>query len=119
MTWYARNIRPHVDRELRQAALQAQDPGRAFAHLERAHVLGQASTVLHCRVHWRMLCWGIEQRRPQEVVGQALRWLAALTKTVFGLVPEGNSGGANVSPFRPMPVPADLANLIRQARTGT
>ena len=30
-----------------------------FAHLERAHVLGQASTREHVRVHWRMLQLGM------------------------------------------------------------
>jgi hypothetical protein len=42
---FADNIRPYVDAEL---AAAARDPERGFSHLERAHVLGQASTRERC-----------------------------------------------------------------------
>ena len=48
-----------------------------FAHLERAHVLGQASTFLHVRTHLRMLSWAIRHRHLKEVVGQILRVVGA------------------------------------------
>lgn len=51
MSSFGDNIRPHVDAELNAAAI---DPEHGFAHLERAHVLGQASTREHVRVHWHM-----------------------------------------------------------------
>ena len=54
MSRFAENIRPYVDAELRAAEL---DAASEFAHLERAHILGQASTLEHVRVHWRMLRW--------------------------------------------------------------
>ena len=116
---YAAAIRPHVDTELRLAssATSSGDAERAFAHLERAHVLGQASTREHVRAHWHMMRWGFQNRSAREIVGQALRIVGAATKTVFGLVPAGNTGGANVSPFRPLPVPADLAALIHEAES--
>ena len=63
-----------------------------------------------------MLLWGARQRRPRECVGQLLRLAGAATKTALGLVPHGNTGGANVSPFRRMHVPPDLAALIEKAR---
>jgi hypothetical protein len=88
----------------------------ALTHLERAHVLGQLSTAEHVRVHWRMLLWGWRRRSVQECVGQLFRLTGAATKTVFGWVPHGNTGGANVSPFKPMPVAAELQRLIDQAR---
>ena len=115
---FARNIRPHVDAELRAAdeAEARGEPGAAFAHLERAHVLGQAATVEHVRVHWRMLRWGLRQRDVRECVGQAVRLVGAATKTALGRVPRGNTGGANVSPFAPMPIPPDLDARIRAAR---
>lgn len=116
MTRYARCIRPHVDAEL--AAARAAPPAAAFGHLERAHVLGQASTVEHVRVHWRMFRWGLAQRDVRECAGQLLRIVGAATKTAIGFVPEGNTGGANVSPFRRMPVAPDLAARIREARDG-
>jgi len=118
MNNFGRNIGPHVDAELAAAAAaHAQgQPAVAFTHLERAHVLGQASTRQHVRVHWRMFVWGLRQRSVRECLGQLFRIAGAATMTAIGLVPHGNTGGANVSPFMPMPVPADLDDRIQQAR---
>jgi hypothetical protein len=52
----------------------------------------------------------------REFVGQLLRIAGATFGTPFGLVPAGNTGGANVSAFRPMPIPPDLAVLIAASR---
>jgi hypothetical protein len=112
---FAARIRPAVDRELAQAR-RAGDRALAFRHLERAHVLGQASTREHVRVHWRMLRWALRERDTREAVGQVMRIVGAVTKTALGWVPVGNTGGANVSPFRPMPISPDLAAEIRQAQ---
>lgn len=115
---FARNIRPFVEAELKIAAdLSAQGRAQpAFTYLERAHVLGQASTAHHVRVHWRMFLWGLQQRNAKECLGQIFRIIGAATKTVFGFVPHGNTGGANVSPFKAMAVPAELDMRIDQAR---
>lgn len=121
MSSFARRIRPHVDAEL-EAARQAErtgDAAGAFVHLERAHVLGQASTREHVRVHWQMFAWGWRQRRARECIGQIPRLIGAATKTAIGWVPAGNTGGSNVSPIRPMPVAPELAMLIERARSGT
>lgn len=119
MTSFARHIAPDVDAELHAAALvESADAAQAFRHLERAHVLGQFATSHHVRVHARMLAWGWRQRDPCECAGQLLRIVGALTKTAFGWVPAGNTGGAGISPFKPLPVPADLAALIERARAG-
>ena len=119
MSKFANNIAPYVDEEMRQsrAAESAGQNDLAFSHLERAHILGQASTYQHVRVHLHMLRWGIRHRRPREVLGQILRLIGAATKTALGLVPEGNSGGANVSPLKPMPVPQDLSTIIKKAQS--
>jgi hypothetical protein len=98
---FADNIRPYVDAELAAAAL---DPERGFSHLERAHVLGQASTREHVRVHWRMLSWALRHRDSREFFGQLLRLAGAATKTFIGMVPTGNTGGSNVSAIQPMPI---------------
>jgi Protein of unknown function (DUF3703) len=113
MSSFAGNIRPYVDAELRAAD---QDAAREFEHLERAHVLGQASTREHVRVHWRMLRWAWRHRDMREFAGQLLRITGAATKTFIGLVPMGNTGGANVSAVRPMPVDPELAAIIEAAR---
>lgn len=110
---FADNIRPYVDAELRAAR---EDAGNAFAHLERAHVLGQASTREHVRVHWQMLTWAWRQRDAREFFGQIYRLIGAATKTFIGMVPMGNTGGANVSPVKPMPVDPELASIIERAR---
>mgnify|MGYP001194040555 CR=1 FL=1 len=114
---YARRIRPFVRHEL-DAAAQCEargDRAAAFRHLERAHVLGQASTVEHVRVHCAMWRWALRHHASREAVGQAWRVAGALLKTWLW-VPVGNTGGAGVSGFRPMPVPTDLQRCIDAAR---
>ena len=120
MNTFSTRIRPAVAAELQAArdAAARGDPQASFRHLERAHVLGQASTLHHVRVHWLMLVWAIRGRSVREGLGQLLRIVGAATKTAIGLVPAGNTGGANVSPFQPMPVPPDLAAAIRTAHAG-
>ncbi len=111
-------IRPLVDAEIAQARqMRATNDHRAeFYHLERAHILGQASTIEHVRVHALMFAWAVRQREARELVGQALRIVGAATKTIFGLVPAGNTGGSDVSPFKPMPIPTDLQRILDSAR---
>lgn len=115
---FTQRIRPAVERELdtARAAVAFGDTATAFTHLERAHVLGQASTLLHVRVHWHMFLWGVRERSAREVFGQALRIAGGALLTPFGLVPAGNTGGANVSPIEPMPIPLDLQGAIDAAR---
>lgn len=118
MRTFNQKIRPHIDAEL-QLAASAQFDGNAktaFFHLERAHVLGQASTLQHVRVHLAMLSWGVLNNSPRECLGQLVRIVGAATKTVFGLVPAGNTGGSNISPFKPLPIPPELAEIIRSAQ---
>lgn len=113
---FADNIRPFVDAELRAAR---EDAANGFAHLERAHVLGQASTREHVRVHWQMLLWAWRRRDVRESFGQVYRLVGAATKTFIGFVPMGNTGGSNVSPVKPMPVDPELAAIIEAARNGS
>lgn len=83
----------------------------AFSHLERAHILSQRFTFAHAGVHLRMLHVGWKRRDAREVAGQSIRIVAALVFSRLW-VPVGNTGGANVSAFRSMPLPADLATLL-------
>jgi hypothetical protein len=116
---FGNRIREYVDVELEasRAAELAGDASAAFHNLERAHILGQRSTVQHVRVHMAMLLWGLRNHKAHEVLGQLTRVIGAVTKTWIGLVPQGNTGGANVSPFKPMAIPDDLAELIDVARS--
>ena len=118
MSTFGRHIRPYVESEI-LAAYQAEARGQpdvAFSHLERAHILGQTSTGEHVRVHWHMFLWGIRQRDVRECLGQLLRIVGAAIGTAIGLTPQGNSGGTNVIPFKSMPIPPELAALIKEAR---
>lgn len=92
------------------------DPRAAFYHLERAHVLGQAITYEHTRVHWRMLKLAWAARDLREILGQLVRIVGASTKTPFGIYPTGNTGGANVWFFQRMPIPDELQQILEKAR---
>lgn len=89
------------------------DCAHAFHHLERAHILSQRLTTRHVQVHWLMLKHAIHARSPREIFGQSVRIIAAaLFSRIW--VPPGNTGGANVSAMRPMPVPEDLRHLLER-----
>jgi hypothetical protein len=90
----------------------AGDARRAFAALERAHVLGQLDFVPHLRVHWQMLRVGWAARDRREVTGQLLRIALVPVGHLVGRLSVGNTGGANVSAFKPMAIPPDLEPLI-------
>jgi TRAP-type mannitol/chloroaromatic compound transport system permease small subunit len=108
----------YIDAEVEKAEklVAENDLDTAFHHLERAHVLGQAITYEHTRVHFLMLKVGWRRRDWREIFGQIFRILGASTKTPFGIYPTGNTGGANVSPFRKMPVSQDLEAILRQIK---
>lgn len=115
MNSFARNIRPIVTQEI-AAAASAESGAMGFSHLERAHVLGQASTREHVRVHFRMLLWAWRHRETRDLLGQLYRLLGAALFTAIGMVPTGNTGGSNVSAFKKMAIPPDLASQIAAAK---
>jgi hypothetical protein len=83
----------------------------AFYHLERAHILGQNYMIPHTKSHWWMLKVGFKTHDFKEIFGQVTRMIASVLFSKVW-VPTGNTGGAYVSPFKPMPVPDDLNKLI-------
>lgn len=98
-----------------QAALASGDWARAVHHLERAHILGQRRTGPHVRSHVGMLALAWQRRDAGEVLGQLVRIVAAaLFSRVW--VPEGNTGGTDVSTVQPMLVPADLRAILEADR---
>jgi hypothetical protein len=95
------------------SSLESGDLAEAFRRFERAHILGQRRTRLHVRAHVAMLRIAWRRRDIRELAGQATRIVAAsLFSRIW--VPEGNTGGANVSAFEPMPIPEDLQRILRQ-----
>ena len=117
MSFHTR-IQPFVNAEISASIAQRKlgNYQAEFTHLERAHVLGQASTVEHVRTHCLMLLWALRNKAPKEFLGQVFRIFGAATKTAIGWVPTGNTGGANVSPFKSMKVPADLEAVLRSTK---
>lgn len=117
---FSERVAPYVESELTSAvqARSAGDTRQEFFHLERAHVIGQESTYWHVKVHVLMLLWAVRNHSVREVLGQLFRIVGAATKTAFGLVPQGNTGGANVSPFKKMPIAPELAASIKKAKSG-
>ncbi|MGB7070389.1 MAG: DUF3703 domain-containing protein [Pyrinomonadaceae bacterium] len=113
------SLRDHIDSELASAdkSLENGDLSAAFEHLERAHVLGQAITYEHTRIHWRMLKLGWKKKDVREIFGQLLRIVGASTKTPFGIYPTGNTGGSDVWFFKPMPIAEDLQRILDKAKT--
>jgi hypothetical protein len=103
---FTQAAKPYVEEKLRDAqhAFTNQDEETEFKALEDAHVIGQHSTFHHTLVHYEMFKFGLKRKDIKEVFGQIFRLIGAVTKTAIGLLPEGNTGGANVSPFKPMPI---------------
>lgn len=90
----------------------AGDLRQAWHHLERAHIIGQSYPLEHTYAHWLMLKFGFAIKDPKEIIGQLPRLLVGGVKSFVGKIPLGNTGGANVPPLRPMPLPPDIEALF-------
>jgi hypothetical protein len=108
-----RTLAEAIEAEFRNAneSLTAGDVSGAFRHLERAHVLGQKHTPAHVRAHWAMLKYACRYGRARDVAGQTGRLLGAALFT-WAWVPEGNTGGTNISAFQRLPIPPELRQVI-------
>ena len=91
----------------------------AWQHLERAHILGQAYPLSHTYAHWLMLKFGFKIKDHKEIFGQLPRLLVGGVKSFVGKIPMGNTGGANVPPLKPMPIPEDIQEIFRKAFRAT
>ena len=101
-----------------QLAMHAKNNGDlrlAFHHYERAHILSQKYTFPHVKSHLGMLYIGYLRKDAREIFGQCIRVLAALVFSKLW-VPIGNTGGANVSALKPMPIPDDLKQLLNEMK---
>src|SRR3954469_16294452 len=100
------------ERTAARAARHQSDAEGEWRHLERAHVLSQPMAGPHVRTHVAMLGFGLRQRDRREIVGQLVRLVVAAPGTWTGRYPLGNTGGANVSALKPMPIPEDLKAVL-------
>ena len=87
---------------------------RGMHHLETAHVLGQYDVLSHCRTHWMMLRVAYKRRRYADVCGQAVRVILGALGSLAGIVPQGNTGGSDVSMFKTMPIDPMIRALIER-----
>jgi hypothetical protein len=100
------------ERTAAREARQRGDVEAEWRHLERAHVLSQPMAVPHVQTHVAMLGYGLRRRDGHEIVGQLIRVIVAAPGTWTGRYPVGNTGGANVSALKPMPIPDDLQAVL-------
>lgn len=109
------DLRQAYDREMNAGIehYNGSNLDKAFSHLERAHILGQSFTFAHLRAHWWMLKVGWKRRDSIEIKGQLARIIAALIFSRIW-VPLGNTGGANVHPLKPMPIPEQFQALLKR-----
>lgn len=107
-------IKRKFDEELEAsfAARKRIDFNKEWAHLERAHILGQFQAVEHLWVHILMIRFSIVHFRIGEFLGQIPRILLAIPGSLSGLAPRGNTGGSDVGIFTPMEIPKDLQGYL-------
>lgn len=100
---------------LYKEALSKQNFATAWKHLERAHVIGQSYPIAHSKVHWLMLKFGFKTKNTKEIIGQLPRLFFGGVKSFVGVIPVGNTGGANVPPLKPLPINKDIQAIFHLA----
>lgn len=111
-------VRPYFDAELRAARrdLEKRDFAESWRHLERAHILSQAYAWPHILIHLWMSRVAWARRDIREILGQIPRIFLAGPGSMLGRAPLGNTGGADVGIFRPMPIPTDLKEILESKK---
>ena len=61
-----------------------------------------------------MLKFGISKKSTKEIIGQIPRLLIGGVKSFVGIIPVGNTGGANVPPLKPLPISEDILAMFKQ-----
>ncbi|MFP2956505.1 DUF3703 domain-containing protein [Myxococcus sp. 1LA] len=114
-------LKKHFEYELAHAAVAeaAGNLPEAWRALERAHVLSQAHALPHLRVHRHMFTFAWRRSDVRELLGQVPRLLLAAPGSWLGRAPLGNTGGANVGIFTPMPIPEDIQALLQNDSEGS
>ncbi len=102
-----------IELEKAKSFYQQKDYSLSFKHLERYHILSQPFYRQHLNSHWWMFKVGIRRLDAREILGQIIRMIGS-AGSLIGKYPLGNTGGANVSAFKPMPIPEDLKPYIQQ-----
>jgi hypothetical protein len=101
-----------AERDCARDATTRGDATEEWRHLERAHILSQPMAWPHLETHAARHAAARRRRDRRELAGQLLRLLLAVPGSVSGRYPAGNTGGADVNAFQPMPIPDDLRSLL-------
>ena len=112
-----KKLKPFFLAELKEykSEMQKDNLQKAWQHLEKAHVIGQAYPYEHSYVHWKMLLFGIHIKNGKEILGQIPRLVFGGVKSFVGTIPVGNTGGANVPPLRPLPISEEIQIIFEKA----
>jgi hypothetical protein len=112
-----KSLIPFYSKELAsfRYALKNNELNTAWNHLERAHVIGQAYPIEHSAVHLKMLQFGIRIKSSKEVIGQIPRLLVGGVKSFVGIIPVGNTGGANIPPLKSLPIDPEIKQVFKLA----
>ncbi|MDK0524292.1 DUF3703 domain-containing protein [Streptomyces sp. ML-6] len=98
------------------AAARASGPtAQRWRAVERAHILSQPWPWPHTRTHGVMFRLALQDRDVWEMLGQVVRLVVAAPGSAAGKYPDGNTGRTRVGINTPMPIPDDLAALLREA----
>lgn len=97
-------------------AFKTGDLAASWRSLERSHVLGQAFPLEHTYSHWLMMKFGFKTKNLKEVIGQFPRLIFGGMKSFVGVIPVGNTGGANVPPLRSMEIENDLKLILNNSK---
>jgi hypothetical protein len=88
-------------------ALKKSEINLTFYHFENAHILGQSHLYRHTLSHYWLLVWGVKTKSTKEIIGQISRIITSVLFTLIW-VPNGNTGGANISPIKILPIRKEL-----------
>ncbi len=69
----------------------------------------------HLQVHWLMFKCALARGRLSDASGQLARLGLGVIGNTIGILPTGNTGGNNVSMFKRLPIPAELARAMGAA----
>lgn len=110
------NIKQFIvsEKQLYNEAFSSKDYHKAFSHLERIHIVSQPYATAHTISHLQMLKFAILTFRPFEILVQIIYTLFGGVLSLIGLVPNGNTGGANAISKGQMEIPDDIQNIIKQ-----
>jgi len=106
--------RKAFENEIKQAKINIQlgNIDLAFKHLENAHVIGQNYVIPHVLSHWLMMKLEFKNRKYSWAFGQLIRIVLGAIGSCIGVVPEGNTGGSNVSMWKKMSIKPELQDIV-------